>query len=229
MMTSRSRSSDPSDEAYERLRSGIMRGDVSPGQRLVEADLVEALGVSRAVVRTTLTRLAHAGLVEKELNRGARVRTVSEEEAVEITQVRSVLEALASRQAAERATDADVEALRSILAEMKGMLAEQDLLGYSEGNSRLHAKVIEISGHQTVQRLVANLRAQMVRFQYRTILVPGRGKESFAEHTKLVEAIAAHDGDAAEAAMRTHLLHVTDNLDRTKNNRPGGAGLFGRI
>lgn len=228
-MPSRPRSSDPSEEAYERLRQGIMRGDVSPGQRLVEADLVEALGVSRAVVRTTLTRLAHAGLVEKELNRGARVRTVSEEEAVEITQVRSVLEALAARQAAERATKKDVTELRAILTEMKGLLAGQDLLGYSEGNSRLHAKIIEISGHQTVQRLVANLRAQMVRFQYRTILVPGRGKESFAEHTKLVDAIAAHDGDAAETAMRNHLLHVTENLVRTKGNRPGDGGLFGRI
>src|SRR4051794_1325797 len=117
-MPSRPRS-DPSEEAYERLRQGIMRGDVSPGQRLVEADLVEALGVSRAVVRTTLTRLAHAGLVEKELNRGARVRTVSEEEAVEITQVRSVLEALAARQAAERATKKDITELRAILTEMK--------------------------------------------------------------------------------------------------------------
>lgn len=228
-MTSRPRSSDPSDEAYERLRQGIMRGEVSPGQRLVEADLVEALGVSRAVVRTTLTRLTHAGLVEKEPNRGARVRTVSEEEAVEITQARSVLEALAARHAAERATEVDIAELRSILAEMKSMLDVQDLLGYSEGNSRLHGKIIAISEHQTVQRLVANLRAQMVRFQYRTILVPGRSKDSFVEHTKLVEAIAAHDGDAAEAAMRTHLLHVTDNLVRTKGSRPGGTSLLGRI
>lgn len=228
-MTSRPRTSDPSEEAYERLRQGIMRGEVSPGQRLVEADLVEALGVSRAVVRTTLTRLTHAGLVEKEPNRGARVRTVSEEEAIEITQARSVLEALAARHAAERATSTDVAELRTILGEMKTMLAAQDLLGYSEGNSRLHAKIIAISQHQTVQRLVANLRAQMVRFQYRTILVAGRGKQSFAEHKKLVDAIAAHDGDAAEAAMRNHLLHVTETLVQTKGGRPDGASLFGRI
>lgn len=227
-MTSQPRTTDPAEDAFQRLSASILRGEMAPGQRLVEADLVESLGVSRAVVRAVLSRMAHAGLVEKEMNRGARVRRVSEDEAIEITEVRSVLEALAARHAALRATDDDIVALRAILAEMKALLKAQDLLKYSDGNSKLHAKIIAMSGHETAQRLIANLRAQLVRFQYRTILVPGRAKDSLAEHTALVNAIAARDGDAAEAAMRTHLAHVTENLARTKSNPIAEAQVYGR-
>jgi len=204
------------DSTYERLRGELLAGRLMPGQRLVEAELVESLGVSRAIVRAVLTRLAHDGLVDKEPNRGARVRMVSEEEAIEITQVRATLEGLAARFAAANATIEDIECMRAILVEMREMLARNDLLAYSDCNSRLHKLILAASGHATAQRLIANLRAQMVRFQYRTILVPGRPNESLAEHTALVDAIVARDGDKAETAMRNHLMHVTDNLARTK-------------
>jgi DNA-binding GntR family transcriptional regulator len=204
------------ESAYEQLRGQLLLGQLMPGQRLVEAELVESLGVSRAIVRAVLTRLAHDGLVDKEPNRGARVRMVTEEEAIEITQVRATLEGLAARFAAANATIEDTECMRSILVEMREMLARNDLLAYSDCNSRLHKRILAASGHGTAQRLITNLRAQMVRFQYRTILVPGRPNESLAEHTALVDAIVAHDGDKAEAAMRTHLMHVTENLARTK-------------
>jgi DNA-binding GntR family transcriptional regulator len=204
------------DQAYDRLREQLTQGQLLPGQRLVEADLVDELGVSRAVVRSVLSRLAHEGLLEKEPNRGARVRRVSEAEAVEITEARSVLEALAARYAAERATAEDVDAMRTLLAEMKDLLAAGDLLAYSDCNSRLHGLVVAASRHGTAQQLIANLRAQMVRFQYRTILVPGRAAQSLSEHTALVDAVSAHDPEAAEAAMRAHLAHVSSNLGASR-------------
>jgi DNA-binding GntR family transcriptional regulator len=71
---------------------------------------------------------------------------------------------------------------------------------------------LEIAGHGTAARLISSLRSQLVRFQYRTILLPGRSERSFAEHTAIVEAIAAGDAPAAEAAMRTHLSHGADAL-----------------
>lgn len=204
------------DRAYEALREQLTQGQLLPGQRLVEADLVAELGVSRAVVRAVLSRLAHEGLLEKEPNRGARVRRVSEAEAVEITEARAVLEALAARYAAERATEDDVAAMRALLTEMKALLQAGDLLAYSDCNSRLHQRVVTASGHRTAQQLITNLRAQMVRFQYRTILVPGRAAQSFSEHTALIDAIAQHDPEAAEAAMRTHLAHVSSNLGASR-------------
>ena len=214
------------DEVYERLRQDLLSGKLLPGQRLVESEIVEALGAGRAAVRAALSRLAHDGLVDKEPNRGARVRMVSEDEAVEITQARAVLEALAARHAALNAGPEDIEAMRGLLAEMRELLSQHDLLGYSECNGRLHQRILAASRHTTAQRLIANLKAQMVRFQYRTILVRGRANESLAEHTASVDAIVARDPDQADAAMRNHLAHVADTLVRTRDTAvvPGSVG-----
>jgi DNA-binding GntR family transcriptional regulator len=200
------------EDGYARLRDAIVSGRLQPNERLVEAELIELLGVSRTAVRTALVRLAQEGLVVHERNRGARVRYVDETEAVEIVLARAALEALAVRQAAERATPDDVEELRAILARMRARLDEGDLLGASDENAALHSKLLELSGNQTVIRLVGGLKSQLVRFQYRTILVPGRSARSFEEHSAIVDAVADGDADAAEAAMRRHLSHVAEAL-----------------
>ncbi len=194
------------------LRADIVAGRLLPNERLVEADLTRRLGVGRSAVRTALARLEHEGLVELEPHRGARVRRVAVAEAVEILQARAALEGLAAHQAAAHATDADIAGLRAILAEMRRLLDAGDLLKASDANAVLHRRLLEIGGHATANRLIGGLRSQLVRFTYRTILVPGRSERSFAEHTAIVDAVAAHDGPAAEAAMRTHLSHVADAL-----------------
>ncbi|HET7049492.1 MAG TPA: GntR family transcriptional regulator [Solirubrobacteraceae bacterium] len=198
----------PEDE----LRDAIVSGRLQPNERLIETDLARALGVGRSAVRTALVRLEQEGLVEHERNRGARVRLIGKDEAVEILEARAVLEGLAARQAAHKATPEDIRDLRAILAHMSALLNTGDLLGASDQNAVLHGKLLEIAGHDTASRLISALKSQLVRFQYRTILLPGRSERSFAEHTAVVEAIAAGDGDAAEQAMRTHLSHVADAL-----------------
>jgi len=99
---------------------------------------------------------------------------------------------------------------------MRALLDTGDLLSASDQNAVLHGKLLEIAGHDTAERLISALKSQLVRFQYRTILLPGRSDRSFAEHLAVVDAIAAGDGAAAEQAMRTHLSHVADALRRTE-------------
>jgi DNA-binding GntR family transcriptional regulator len=200
--------------AEDRLREAIVTGRLQPNERLVESDLARSLGVSRTLIRGALARLEHEGLVEHERHRGARVRLVSESEAVEILETRSVLEGLAAQLAAERATAVDVEDLKGILAEMQRLREADDLLAVSDLNAQLHRRLLEISGHETAARLIDTLNSQMVRFQYRTILLPGRSERSFAEHAEIVAAVATHDGERAESAMRTHLSSVADALRR---------------
>ncbi len=196
----------------DRLREAIVTGHFQPNERLVEADVARELGVGRSAVRTALARLEHEGLVEHERHRGARVRLVGAPEAVEILETRAVLEGLAARHAAIKATLEDVEALTAILEDMRRRLNGGDLLGASDQNAVLHGRILDISGHATAARLIATLKSQMVRFQYRTILLPGRSERSFGEHSALVEAIGAGDPDAAEQAMRTHLSRVAEAL-----------------
>ncbi len=200
--------------AEDRLRDAIVSGRLQPNERLVESDLARSLGVSRTLIRAALVRLEHEGLVEHERHRGARVRLVSQEEAVEILETRAVLEGLAARLAAQRATPDDVEDLKGILADMERLREQHDLLAVSDLNAQLHRRLTEISGHQTAARLIGALNSQMVRFQYRTILLPGRSARSFAEHAEIIAAVGAADGERAETAMRTHLSSVAEALRR---------------
>lgn len=203
------------EAAYQQLREEIVAGTRMPNEHLVEADLVTHLAIGRTVIRTILTRLEQEGLVVREPNRGARVRMVSEAEAVEILQARSVLEALAAQQAAARVTPEEIQDLRTILAEASTLLENGNLLSYSDCNARLHDRVVEISRNTTAQRLIDGLKAQLVRFQYKTVLVPGRSVQAFAEHSALVDAIADHDPARAERAMSAHLGHIADALGQT--------------
>jgi DNA-binding GntR family transcriptional regulator len=207
------------DEGYERLYQAILRGDFQPNERLIEMDLAQLYNVGRAAIRTTLARLEQDGLVEREPNRGARVRAISEEEAVETLEARAVLEGLAARYAARNVTDADIADLRAIVGEMEARLAEGDLLGISEGNTRLHSRLLEIANNKTVARLIERLHAQHIRSQFRLILVPGRPPRSVAEHRAIVEAVASRDPAAAEAAMRSHLANTVETLRTLTGSR----------
>jgi DNA-binding GntR family transcriptional regulator len=202
----------PTDDGYLRLREAIVRGLLTPNQRLVEAEMSSEFGMPRAAVRTALVRLEHEGLVERKPHRGARVRLVSEAEAVEILEARAALEGLAARQAALNLSPAGASELREILERQRAALAKQDLLGASDVNAALHAKIVELSGHATAQRLIQALNSQMVRYQFRTILIPGRPTQSIEEHTAIVDALTGGQPEAAELAMRSHLNQVAKAL-----------------
>ena len=206
------------EDGYYRLREAIVRGQLAPNQRLIEAEMSSVFQLPRAAVRTALVRLEHEGLVEREPHRGARVRLVSEQEAVEILQARAALEGIAARQAALKITPTGAAELREVLERQRQALDEQDLLRASDVNAMLHAKIVELSGHTTAQRLIHSLNSQMVRFQFRTILIPGRPSQSHAEHSTIVEAVIAGEPDKAERAMRKHLDNVAHALERSQGH-----------
>jgi DNA-binding GntR family transcriptional regulator len=212
-----------SADGYEDLRQAIISGELLPGERLLEEDLSVRLGLGRSAVRMALVRLEHDGLVERERHRGARVRRVSENEAVEILEARAALEGLAARHAARNADEAAIAGLHEVIADMRRLRKAGDLIGLSNINARLHAGVLEASGHDTAKRLTRTLSSQIVRFQYRTVLLPGRPDRSLDEHSAIVEAIAARDPDAAEAAMQRHLLRVADALREHQAAEPAAA------
>jgi len=203
-----------STSSYDILREAIVRGDIGPNVRLVESDLSTTYEMSRGAVRTALIRLEQDGLVVREPNRGARVRHVSDAEAVEILEARAALEGLAVRKAAERIDDEGIARLEACLARHRELLEFGDLLGASDANADLHAALLELSGHGTAQRLIRALHSQTVRYQYRTILIPGRSAASAEEHTAIVEAVVGGRPDDADDAMRHHLFNVAQAVRR---------------
>ncbi|BCJ40287.1 GntR family transcriptional regulator [Actinoplanes ianthinogenes] len=195
-------------QARDTLRDAILRGVYLPGERLVEAQLCERLQASRFTVRAALQDLTAEGLVEVQRNRGAQVRKVSLAEAVEITEVRMVVEGLIAARAAERVQPEQATELDEIGVLMRRAVEAGEYRRYSDLNVRLHALVRQIAGHQTADRIVETLRGQLVRHQYMLSLLPGRPQTSLPQHQRIIAAIRDRDQKAAEAAMRDHIASV---------------------
>jgi DNA-binding GntR family transcriptional regulator len=202
------------------IRDAITSGAFAPNQRLVEAELSEQFGTSRAAVRNALLHLASEGLVERIQNRGARVRAVSLAEAVEITEVRMVLEGLCAAKAAERVTDEDRRELRALGARMREAVAGGDVLGYSDLNRQLHALIRALSGQATARAVLERLRLQNVHLQFRLAMHPGRPAVSLPQHLEIIEALCDGNPEAAEATVRRHLRSVVDTLPEVAKARP---------
>jgi len=201
---------DPRLAIVEAVRTAIVQGEFSPKQRLVEADLCERFGTSRFIARSALLELSAQGLVEFQRNRGARVREISISEAIEITEVRKLLEGLGAARAAERITRAEITALRALVKDMRTAVDKSELLVYRDLNASLHASIRDIAAHETSARLLQQLRDQTVRHQFSLALVPGRPSVSLPQHEAIVAAVTARDPAAAERAMQDHLQSVIE-------------------
>jgi DNA-binding GntR family transcriptional regulator len=198
--------------AFATIRQTILSGDFAPGQRLVEEDLAGTLGVTRQSLRAALLDLTTEGLVERIPNRGARVRVVSTEEAVAITECRMALEALCAAKAAVRITDEQAAQLRELGECLKRSVAEGNPVKYSELNRELHRRVGVISGQQVAVGLLERLHGQLVRHQFQLALRPGRPEVSLGEHLAILYAVADRKPEDAERAVRAHLASVIGAL-----------------
>jgi DNA-binding GntR family transcriptional regulator len=194
-----------------------MEGVYTPRQRLVETDIAATLGVSRATLRTVLIRLQHEGLIDIQPNRGAQVRAFSVAEAVQILQVREVLEGLAAALAAEKATPVQLAELRRIVEAMEKTLAADDLLGQLPLADRFHRVIVEAAAHPFIDKFLTTLHAPLLRHQFRIILVPGRKDLSLAEHRDILRALEQRDTVAAEQAMRRHMAQLRSSLQQASH------------
>jgi len=208
------------------IRAAILSGDLGPHQRLIEVDLCEQYGANRGAVRAALQELAADGLVELMRHKGAKVRSVSLAEAIEITEVRMMLEGLAAAKAAERVTDAEADGLRNLGLQMRAAVDQSNFERYSELNATLHATVRRIARHRTSEQIIDRLGDQVVRYQYRLSRRPGRPSISLPQHERIIAAIVAHDSAGAMSAMQRHLRSVREALMQAddENHPDRGSG-----
>lgn len=197
------------------IREALRTGDLVPGQRLVEQDLAESLATTRSAVREALQDLSAAGLVEIIPRRGARVRSVSVDEAIQITECRSALEQLCARKAAQRASEEQRAELRDIAERMRRAVAENAVQEYSSCNRRLHELIVEASGQDVARRQLEQLNGPMVRYQFRLAMRPGRPSQSLPQHLDIIDAVVAGDEEAAARAAGAHLDDVIEQLRST--------------
>jgi DNA-binding GntR family transcriptional regulator len=192
------------------LSEAIRGGRLAPGQRLVEVELTRELGVSRGPVREAFRRLAAEGLIEIVPNRGALVRRMSRDEAIELFEIRTELEAFAARRAATRASDDCVrERFRRAAAPIWATEPRQSTAAYIAENQRFHAAVVEAAGNGQLVTLHWRLQLSLILAQIGGALGPEAIAASLGEHRAIAAAILAGDPAKAGRAMRGHLERAT--------------------
>ena len=196
----------------DRLRQDIVAGNLVPHQRLIESDVADEHGASRGEVRLALNELITEGLVERIPNRGARVRKVSLEEAIEITEVRAAVESLCARKAAEKITDEQANELSDIGQAMQEAVERGARDEYSNLNRKLHTLIIAVADQQTAAQTIARLRGQAIRYHFQLSTQPDRPQVSLPQHLAIIEAICARNRGAAAAAMQEHLDSVAEAI-----------------
>lgn len=194
------------DFAIEYIRSGITEGRFAPGQRLITAEIMEDIGISRGSLREAFSRLAAEGLVDLIPNRGAIVKRLSRMELINLFRIREVLEGLAARQAAEAIHQGDnLSTFTSVWEQMRGDGQAMGPVEFSEKNSLFHSTLVSIASNQQLADLLNKLQIRVVMFQLGRALNPEDIAHSVREHEPIAQAVLTGNPDAADDAMRRHL------------------------
>lgn len=206
-----------SDHVFRRIQTAIVRGEIAPGSKISEPELARAYGISRGPLREAIHRLEGQRLLVRVPHAGARVVSLTEAELIELYEIRESLEGMACRLAAERMTQAEIDELRQVLETHERDEAFKAGRGYyqQEGDFDFHYRIIQGSGNRTLSNLLCNELYQLVRmYRIQFSATPNRPRQAFAEHHRILDAIADRDGELAELLMRRHIAASKRNVAR---------------
>jgi DNA-binding GntR family transcriptional regulator len=222
-----------SDQVKDRLLQQILAGDYKPGARIVETRVARELGTSQAPVREALRDLEALGIVEISAYRGARVRHPGKAELLEAYAIRAELESLGARLALPSLSGADLDELQGYVEEMQHAADMGDTHTEAVVDVAFHARVIEIAGNGTLERVWRHL--EPLSRTYITLLVPGVNARHIADlHVPILAALRGRDPDLAAAAYHLHFEAAGDMFRETWVDAPSSSapaepgGLDGR-
>ena len=208
------------DVVFQTLRNAILKGELKPGERLMEIQLAQKLGVSRTPVREALRKLELEGLVIMIPRRGAIVADITVQDLNDVLEVRQALEELAVRKACDCATDEQLKALKQAANDFKRCTESEDLLGCVEADMEFHEIIYAATNNQRLQQLFLNLWEQMYRYRLEYMKVKRMYKLLIDEHDAIRKAIKKKDKEKAGMIMKTHIINqqeaIERNLDRTE-------------
>jgi DNA-binding GntR family transcriptional regulator len=193
------------EQVSDILRTEIVEMRLRPGQRLVERELIERLGVSRTTIREALRHLAAEGLVRTIPQKGAIVAVPSWKEAAEVYEVRALLEGAAAREFAERATDAQVAELKRALAEAERYAEADDPRGMLAAKGLFYKIFFDGAGNVTIRQIIEGLQARVAVLRAASLHAPNRPRQSVIEIRAIVDAIERRDPQAAADAATFHV------------------------
>lgn len=206
----------PHQIAYEYIKTRILDGTFRPAERLVEQQLAEEIGVSRNTVKKVLLQIEQERLIVIEDNKGASVHSLTIEEITEYYEIRKCLEVLVVRAAVAHITDEDLARMGEVLDQMESLRSIEDYDTYSQCNREFHEIIYAASNKKIVVEMIQGIKTQLIRFQFRTMVAPGRADSSLVEHRELYEGFKARDIDAVSATIAKHIENVSSTISKYK-------------
>jgi DNA-binding GntR family transcriptional regulator len=200
------------DEVAAQLRERIFAGELPPGSFLDEVRLAQEMNISRTPMREALKVLTAEGLVRHEPRRGCFVNEVTEQDLDEIFPVIGLLEGRCAYEAAQHASDADIETLEVLHQKLAKYAKARRINEYYEANFAIHEAIIRLADNRWLASVIADLRKILRLARLQQLHAPGRLDQSLSEHLAVFAALKARDADGAEAAMRTHLQRQREAL-----------------
>ncbi len=197
---------------FEQIRTSILNGKLKPGERLMEIDLAEKLGVSRTPIREAIRKLELEGLVVMEVRKGAYVADVSVKEILDILEVRSVLEGLAASLAAKRITKEELQELQIVLQAFNQAVRSNDMKGMIENDTKFHNTIFESTRNNKLIQIVNSLQELVLRFRITYFTEYKRGAEMPAEHQLIYKAISTGDPIAAQKNGQYHIDMLKETI-----------------
>ncbi len=197
---------------FEHLREAIIKGVLKPGERLMEMQLAEEMGVSRTPVREAIRKLELEGLVIMVPRRGAYVSDLSIKDVAETFEIRGALEAMAAGLAAERINDDELEEIERILVKISESIEKNDIKAVIEHDESFHAILYKASHNDRLVQIISNLREHIQRFRSTSLTAPGRLKAVLFEHRQIAEAISERNAELAQRLAQEHIENAENAL-----------------
>jgi len=197
---------------FESIRSAIISGVLKPGERLMEVQLAEKLGVSRTPIREAIRKLELEGLVVMMPRKGAYVADLSIKDITDVLEIRAALEGLASGLAALRITDEEIEELELTAVQFNQALEEGNVELMIQKDIEFHDIIIKATRNEKLLQISNNLREQVQRFRVMYINKTNKAKQLAKEHYEIAEAISNRNIDLAERLAKNHIENAENNI-----------------
>ena len=209
------------DVVFNTLRQAILKGELKPGERLMEIALAERLGVSRTPIREAMRKLEQEGLVVMIPRRGAQVANITEKDLNDVLEVRIALENVAIEKACARMTEEEMRRLWLAAKEFEHTIAEGNLVKLAEADVAFHEVIYQASDNKRLIQVLNNMREQIYRYRVEYLKREEAHPQLIAEHAAIIEYISKGEKKAATDIMCKHIDNqVTTVIDviRTKQN-----------
>ena len=193
------------DVVFNTLRKAILRGELKPGERLMEIQLANKLGVSRTPIREAIRKLELEGLVLMIPRKGAEVAQITEKNMQDVLEVRKALEELSVQLACERITPEQVEEMKMAAEDFRKVLKSGDVTKIAEADVKFHDIIFAATNNQRLITLLNNLREQMYRFRVEYLKQKECYPQLLEEHDKLIALISGGEAEEACELMGCHI------------------------